>query len=455
MSFIFKKVGTVLGCILIGLTSQLTAQTVATVYSFDGSHGATPDLLTLTQGRGGRLYGTTTAGGAGGVGTIFKQLTATSGNLVLYNALGSAVGLTLAGDGNYYGTNQLAGISGKGTLFRVTSTGVLTVLHEFTGGSDAGYPYGPPIQALDGSLYGMTFADGKGLHSTLYRFTMTGVFSTIYTFSDPNDVPFFITQAADGNLYATGQVSAPECGGVFKLSVTGTLIFRHGFKCGGALGFFPDSTLVEASDGNLYGTNVSGGRNNGGTIYRMRPNGALALIYSFGASAGDGAHPASGLTQASDGNFYGSTAAGGSAGAGSLYELTLGGLYMQLYSFPKGGLASQAPEGSLTQSTDGVLYGTTYQGGTHDMGSIFKLDMGLGPFVALLRSQGKPGSTVGILGQGFTGTTAVTFNGVPTTFTVLEDTYMTAVVPSGAGTGPVLVTTPTGTLKSNKNFAQK
>ena len=79
--------------------------------------------------------------------------------------------------------------------------------------------------------------------------------------------------------------------------------------------------------------------------------------------------------------------------------------------------------------------------------------MGLGPFVAFALPTGKVGKTAQILGQGLTGTSSVTFNGIPaTSFTVVSDTYMTAVVPAGATTGPVVVTTPTGTLTSNKNF---
>ncbi len=105
------------------------------------------------------------------------------------------------------------------------------------------------------------------------------------------------------------------------------------------------------------------------------------------------------------------------------------------------------------QATNGLFYGTTYLGGHSGNGTVYSLNMGLGPFVTFVRPNGAVGSTAQILGQGLTGATGVTFNGVAaTSFKVSADTFMTAVVPSGAGTGPVAVTTPGGTLTSNVSF---
>jgi hypothetical protein len=105
------------------------------------------------------------------------------------------------------------------------------------------------------------------------------------------------------------------------------------------------------------------------------------------------------------------------------------------------------------QHTSGLLYGPSWMGGTHGDGFLYSVDMGLGPFVTFVHAQGKVGSVAQILGQGLTGASSVTFNGVPTaSFAVVSDTYMTAVVPTGATTGPVVVTTPGGTLTSNVNF---
>jgi hypothetical protein len=94
----------------------------------------------------------------------------------------------------------------------------------------------------------------------------------------------------------------------------------------------------------------------------------------------------------------------------------------------------------------------TFQGGTSGIGTAFSLNTGLGPFVSFVRSYGKVGQTGGILGQGFTGTTGVSLNGIPASFTVISDTYITATVPAGATTGYVTVATPSGTLTSNVPF---
>lgn len=130
--------------------------------------------------------------------------------------------------------------------------------------------------------------------------------------------------------------------------------------------------------------------------------------------------------------------------------MSIGG-YKQLYIFAKKN--GESPFGTLLQDTSGVFYGTTFEGGKYNEGVVYSLNMGLGPFVALVTYAGKVGSTAQILGQGFTGTTGVTFNGVPaTSFNAVSSTYMTAVVPSGATAGPIVVTTPSGALTSNKNF---
>ena len=113
-------------------------------------------------------------------------------------------------------------------------------------------------------------------------------------------------------------------------------------------------------------------------------------------------------------------------------------------------------EAALLQDTNGAFYGTARDGGKpgcdNGCGTVFGLDMGLGPFVAFVRDSGKVGGTGGILGQGFTGTSGVSLDGTPVNFTVVSDTFLKATVPDGATTGFVTVTTPSGTLTSNKPF---
>ena len=185
--------------------------------------------------------------------------------------------------------------------------------------------------------------------------------------------------------------------------------------------------------------------------YQLTPEFGLTTLYNFGASPTDGIYPNGGLVQGTDGNLYGTTLTVNSPA--TLFQWSFATGYRQLYVFP-----TLTSPGGLMQRTNGLFYGSTWTGSyawysTHE-GTIFSLDMGLGPFVALVRPHGKVGSNAQILGQGLIGTSSVTFNGIAaTSFNVVSDTYMIAVVPSGATTGPIVVTTPTHTLTSNRNFA--
>jgi uncharacterized repeat protein (TIGR03803 family) len=155
--------------------------------------------------------------------------------------------------------------------------------------------------------------------------------------------------------------------------------------------------------------------------------------------------------QATDGNFYGTTNSGGPKYYyGVLFRMSPMGVFKVLHNFdPVTGSGAQA---AMVQHTNGILYGTTEAGGTGAVGTFYSLDLKLAPFVKFLPGSTYPGSKVDILGQGLFGSTQVLFNGVPASFYLIYDTYMVATVPAGATTGYITVTTPTGTLKSDKQF---
>ncbi|MGA7503401.1 MAG: choice-of-anchor tandem repeat GloVer-containing protein, partial [Candidatus Sulfotelmatobacter sp.] len=438
------------------------SQTVTDIYNFTGNNGSgVPLYVTPMQGRNGQFFGTTGGEGGTNYGTIF-QLSTRGVLKQLYtfdDTSGSqpSGGLTLATDGNLYGTASLGGSAGLGVLFKMSPSGTYTVLYNFTGGSDGAAPASPPIVGFDGNLYGTTYGNSTTV-STVYKYTRSsGLFTTIYQFSQSEGatVVASLVQGTDGNLYGTAyQGGGAGCGAIFELSTSGTLLWDYSFPCqpGGAN---PIAGLIQASDGSFYGTTLTGGTYNVGTVFKVS-QGVVSTVYNFHgfpvtATSKDGSYPYGGLVQATDGNLYGSTGGGGGPdGGGTLFEISTGG-YKQLYIFAKKN--GQSPFGTLLQDTSGVFYGTTFEGGKYNEGVVYSLNMGLGPFVALVSYAGEVGSTAQILGQGLTGTTAVTFNGVPaTSFNVVSSTFTTAVVPSGATTGPVVVTTPSGALTSNKNF---
>ena len=441
---------------LFSVDGVSAAQTVNTLLNFAGTNGQFPVNVTLAQGRDGNLYGTTTGDGVTSFGSIFR-IKPNGGGTTLYKFTGSegsgpAGGVTLASDGNCYGTAQAGGTFGQGILFRVTPHGQLSVLHNFSGQADGGVPLAPPIEGSDGNLYGTTVSSAAAT-GTVYRFTRSGTLTTIYTFTQSNGYfPVGLIQGSDGFLYASVVLGGAFGDGAYlKLSAAGVLKDVYILRPTAAE---PAGPLVEAADGNLYGGLDFGGTYNLGLVASLNSTtGVLSTLYSFGANRADGVVPNGGLVQASDTNFYGLTAGGGQGDVGVIFQLKLDGSYAPLYSFVPSQFNSGVLAYTLTQHTGGKFYGTTEVGGTHGLGSVYSLDMGLGPFVAFVQAAGSVGGTAQILGQGFTGTTSVTFNGIPaTSFRVFADTYMTAVVPSGATTGKVVVTTPGGALTSNVSF---
>jgi uncharacterized repeat protein (TIGR03803 family) len=397
--------------------------TLAMLYSFTGTDGANPasGLILATNGN---LYGTTYAGGTtGGKGTVFKITL--GGTLTTLHGFGGANGaypeavLVQGTDGNFYGTTVHGGMRmgcekghGCGTIFKITPHGTLTTLHEFARAHGA-YPYSL-VQGTDGNFYGATANGGAN------------------------------------NSCSQG------CGTIFKITPSGTLTTLHSFDS--TDGAEPTAGLAQGTDGNFYGTTDYGGANNQGTVFKITPSGTLTTLYSFCSQTNctDGSVPL-GLVQATDGNFYGTTFSNGSngpTGSGTAFSITPSGTLTTLYSFcsQTNCTDGQFPFAGLVQATDGNFYGTTSMGGTNNEGTVFSLSVGLGPFVETNPTSGTLGAAVIILGTNLTGTTSVTFNGTAATFTVKSTSEITTTVPTGATTGTVQVVTPGGTLSSNVPF---
>jgi len=445
---------------LLALTSlAASAQTakVADVAVFGTTAFGNPSF-SPTRGHSGALYGV--LGGASADPGVVLDFSANGVVHTLYTAPGSDgygqfSSLTLGTDGNFYGATNGAAVIGTGeygNLFKVTPTGSFTVAHYFNGSTDGAFPVGQPIEASDGNLYGTTWG-GCCTLSTVYKYTLNGTFSTIYTFSSTQCLSAEnILQGSDGSLYVTCSAGGTSGNGtIVKLTTGGALLAEYPFS-GGAGGSQPVG-LVQATDGNYYGATVFGGVSGAGNgiLFRLTPEGKRTVLYTFGArrNSHDGSLPGN-LIQATDGYLYGSTFGGGPYGYGSIFRISTGGAYSQVYGFPS--TVGSEPQ-FIMQDPSGKFYGAAATGGPSGYGAIFSLDMGLGPFVAFVRPSGKIGQSAQILGQKLTGTTSVTFNGLPaTSFKVVSDTYMTAVVPTGATTGSVVVTTPTGPLTSNVNF---
>jgi uncharacterized repeat protein (TIGR03803 family) len=202
-----------------------------------------------------------------------------------------------------------------------------------------------------------------------------------------------VVQGTDGKLYGTtfgggcGQQGQGEgCGTAFKITTGGNLkrlyVFcsQGGNQCTDGLG--PADGLVQGTDEKFYGTTVYGGtgygNNNNGTVFNITASGKLTTLYSFCSESNctDGANPQAGLVQDGDGSFYGTTLRGGTKNYGTVFKITPRGKLTTLYSFcSQGGQCPDGagPEAGLVLGADGKFYGTTYDGGAKNGGTVFSI----------------------------------------------------------------------------------
>jgi len=470
---------------LLGAVAAIgaSAQTFKVLAQFNGQNGAEPSSA-VSQGPDGRLYGTTTRGTllSNDLGTIFAM--DASGNLTTLVNFSDALLLNFS-DGFFGATDYsplllapngaLLGAGGN-VFYEVTSDQKFKVIHRGLGVSE-----GSIVEGVDGSIYGAETNGGDGdcggsNCGAGYKIDPQGHYHLLVNFGVGNDIshPAGLALGIDGNFYGiTTSLGHGGAGQAFRMTPSGSLTMLYNFcsqqNC--ADGADPWS-LIQGSDGNLYGVTFDGGNAsrvcNGfgysascGTVFGLSLSGEYTVLHAFCAETQyycpEGSTPVW-LIEGSDGALYGVTRSDGSATCycGTIFRVTKDGHFTTLYQFQAGDGAF--PVG-LTQATSGLFYGVQYLGpesecedGATNCGIIYSFDAGLAPFVRMVRDFGRLDQSDSIIGQGFTGATAVAFNGTPATFTVISDTFLTTNVPQGATTGYVTVTTPTGVLKSNVPF---
>ena len=333
---------------------------------------------------------------------------------------GAVGGLTLGSDGKFYGTTSGGGTSNVGTVFKLTSTGTRTTLWNFTSFDDGANPIVAPLLGKDGNFYGVNPDNRSGDYGLVYKITTGGTLTVRGDFNFTNgNSPNLPVQGTDGNFYGNARFGGSSsncsgCGVVYKMTSGGTITVLHNFDGYPTDGSQPVGVLVQANDGNLYGTTYVGGANNQGTVYKITTSGTYTLLYSFHDVGGsDGINPWTGLASGTDGNLYG-TAQGGTHRSGVLFKITPSGTESVLYNFcsVSGCADGFFPQTPILQHTNGKFYGSVESGGANGLngGVFYSLDMGLQPFAGLVTWQGAINKTVEILGQGFTGTTKVSFN---------------------------------------------
>ena len=363
-----------------------------------------------------RLVGHNAGGTTYGDDQTITTLPAAPGSFVeplfVYTGTGATpqAPLTLAPDGSMWGVMNVGGTYNRGTVFKVSPGGTMTTLSSFygnTNGADSGLnPQGNLVRASDGHFYGTSNTGGVNNLGCIFRVTPAGELSTLVSFTGATGSVLGsnpingLTLGNDGALYGVAQNS--NSGYIFKVTTSGVFTTLVAFTgtTGTNLGSAPRGNLVLGSDGNFYGTTATGGSGGGfGTVFKMTPAGTLTTLVNFTGTTGAalGATPTSGLVQHSNGNFYGMTSAGGAYSLGSIFEVTPAGVLTTLVSFTGGsGLwLGSAPKGSLTLGTDGFLYGTTTTGGTlGGFGTVFKVST-TGTLTTLVQFSGTTGIALG------------------------------------------------------------
>lgn len=326
-----------------GTVFEVSANGTETIlHTFRGKRDGSEPWAGLVRDRQGNLYGTTGNGGAFNFGVVF-EVTKAGKERVLYSFAGlpdgqhPMAGLVRDAAGNFHGTTSGGGGgncnygAGCGTVFMLSNSGTETVLHSFTGGTmDGATPVARLVRDASGNLYGTTNGGGASGLGTVFKVDPTGKETVLYSFAG---------YPTDGANPAAG------------------LIWHAG---------------------KLYGTTSGGGAYSYGTVFRVTKTGGESVLYSFGGTLSDGRDPEAGLIGDAAGNLYGTTERGGGTicagnGCGTVFKLTKDGKETVLCAFAVGNDAS-IPAAGVILDAEGNLYGTTSNGGTAGgPGTVFKL----------------------------------------------------------------------------------
>ncbi|HUD83526.1 MAG TPA: choice-of-anchor tandem repeat GloVer-containing protein, partial [Candidatus Saccharimonadales bacterium] len=397
------------GAVLSVIPVTAPGVSMSPVVSFSGGSSGTAAYSPIAQGTDGNFYGTTVEGGDNSDGTVFKVTT--NGALTTlhqFDATDGAVpygGLCLGKDGFFFGTAASGGTYDEGTLFKITISGLLTTLINFDGNNGA-EPVAGLVQGADGNFYGTALEGGDNGYGTIFRMTAGGALTTLvsFNFDDGANPSSALIQGSDGNFYGTTEDGgAYTWGTVFQMTPSGNFTNLYSFT-GGSDGGSPVPGLVQGADGNFYGTTYVQGADGFGTVFEITSSGALTTRYSF-TGLNDGGNPWGGMVQAADGNLYGTTQDEGAYGFGTVFQIAPTGVLATVGQFD--GYTGSYPSAALVQGADGNLYGTTLGGGLDNDGVIYRVSIN-GP----LQITGQPANQSAFTG-GTAAFTVATFGAAP------------------------------------------
>jgi uncharacterized repeat protein (TIGR03803 family) len=354
-----------LTAILLVSVPSAHSQTEGVFYSFTG--GGYPEYDLAIDGQG-NLYGTTFEEESGSVYKLTPSGEFTTLHAFSYccNSDGNepAGGVILDSEGNLYGATSQGGTEQGGTIFKISPSGTETILYNFTCEDDGCFPYSGLVMDGQGNLYGTTLG-GTDYYGNVYKFVpSTGALTAVYSFTGGSDgaFPFGVVLDKEGNLYGATQYGGiDQQGVVFKVTPSGAETVLHSFEPNGTDGFSPSATVILDSKGNLYGTTHLGGKTGVGTVYKITSAGKETILHSFKGGE-DGIFPQSDLTFDADGNLYGTTFYGGAYDFGTVFKIAKT-KEVVLHSFDPNDADGILPMGDVIFDKNGDLFGTTSGGG--------------------------------------------------------------------------------------------
>lgn len=373
-------------------------------FNFDGANGSGPEG-SLMEGKDGKLYGMTAMGGAKDYGVIFQFDPATSAYVKKFEFDGMADGgnplgnLIQAKNEKLYGLTNIGGKDDFGVLFEYDlATSTYTKKLEFDGATTGSAPYGSLMEASDDKLYGMTSGGGTNNFGVLFQYDPSNAqYAVKFNFDDVNSgsaPQSALIQAKDGKLYGTTEYGGVAGDGVMFQFDPATATYTKKFDfddAGKSTGKYGIGALIQASNGILYGMGYNGGMDNSGVVYKFDPStNNFTKEFDF-HQARTGSHPVGAIIEAKDKMLYGTTQFGGAKNNGTIYQFDpTTYTYTKKIDFEKA-VTGDAPLAPLLLATDGKLYGTTAYGGANDDGVLFQYD----PATNTLVSKVEFGSTKG------------------------------------------------------------
>jgi uncharacterized repeat protein (TIGR03803 family) len=332
-----------------------------------------------------KLLALTSSGGTSGYGTIVSVNPDGSDFTVLYNfALASGgfpLGTLVQSEGSLFGMTRLGGAASTGTIFKINPDGSdHTVLQSFNYYLDGAFPESSLTLASNGSLYGMNYDGGISRDGTIFKintdgngFSILHNFDALFDYQNGANPRGILTQLVDGSLVGVAEIGGQYGGGIiFKIHADGSeFMVLHNFTW--ESGAFPMGSLILGADGSLFGMTYKGGSSDYGTIYKINDDGSnYTVLHKF--SKTDGSYPLGSLVQATDGSLFGMTRLGGASDMGTIFKINEDGSnHTVLHNF--NGIDGASPQGGSLIIYDNKLFGLTCLGGLANTGVIFSYDL--------------------------------------------------------------------------------